>query len=332
MAGPYIRARRVSVTQEFEMKPGAKFLTREGEDIATVLDHLKVFSTAELSAIDGVTAGTAAAGKAVVLNSAKHIDEVNTAKLSLGATGAVTEVTATAAELNYLDRAGAVGLAEASKAVVLDAAKHLDEVNTAKLSLGATGAVTEVTATAAELNYLDRAGAVGLAEASKAVVLDANKHLDEVNTAKLSLGATGAAVEVTATAAELNTLAGSAAGIAAVLAGGLGGSVAQAKTANGVTEVVAAHGTKDRAVLVVAVVTETFADGDGAQPTFQIGEDGTAAKFFDTAAFTDAAAGTVLMTTGTNDATENLRVTAVAASGSTSTGALTVTMIAIPTT
>ncbi len=48
----------------------------------------------------GVTAGTLAASKALVVNSAKHIDEINVASLKLGATGATVAVTATAAELN----------------------------------------------------------------------------------------------------------------------------------------------------------------------------------------------------------------------------------------
>jgi len=60
----------------------------------------------------------------------------------------------------------------------------------------------DVTATAATLNV--NCGAVaGTATASKAVILDANKAVNEVNTAKLSIGATGSEVEVTATPAEL---------------------------------------------------------------------------------------------------------------------------------
>jgi len=52
----------------------------------------------------------------------------------------------------------------------------------------------------------------GTAAASQAVVLDANKHVDEVNTASLKLGASGSTVAVTSTAAELNTVDGKAAG------------------------------------------------------------------------------------------------------------------------
>jgi len=47
------------------------------------------------------------------------------------------------------------GTAAASKAVILDANKHIDVVETASLKLGASGSTTAVTATAAELNQLD---------------------------------------------------------------------------------------------------------------------------------------------------------------------------------
>ena len=65
---------------------------------------------AEADVLDAVTPGTAAASKAVVLNSDGHIDAVKTAALSLGASGAETLITATAAQLNSLGSAAA-GLA-----------------------------------------------------------------------------------------------------------------------------------------------------------------------------------------------------------------------------
>jgi len=70
--------------------------------VAQIYAKIKNISTTEAGVVDGVTAGTATASKAVVLNSAKHINELNTASLKLGATGATVAVTATAAELNKL--------------------------------------------------------------------------------------------------------------------------------------------------------------------------------------------------------------------------------------
>lgn len=236
----------------------------------------------------------------------------------------------TLAEVDVLD-AVTPGTLAASKAIVVNAAKHVDEISTASLKLGASGATVAVTATAAEINTLDRTGAAGVAEASKAVVLDANKHLDEVNTASLKLGATGATVAVTATAAQLNALASSSAGLAALLASGLGGSAAFVKTDAATTTLLAAHGTKDRACLVVVHVDETYDVGTGTLPTVKIGEDDTVEKCMAATVLDTEAAGTVLVFAFTNTATKKIIVTTTAAVGN-ATGGCTVTVLAIPTT
>lgn len=57
------------------------------------------FSTAELAALEGVTAGTVSASKAIIVGANKNIDTIAIADLKLGA-GAGTSVTATAAQLN----------------------------------------------------------------------------------------------------------------------------------------------------------------------------------------------------------------------------------------
>lgn len=171
----------------------------------------------------------------------------------------------------------------------------------------------------------------GTATASRAVVLDANKHVDEINTASLKLGATGATVAVTATAAQLNALAGASAGIAAVLAGGLGGSASFTKASAATTTLIAANATKDRAVLVVVVVDETYDIGTGTLPTVEIGEDDTIDKCMAHTVLDSEAAGTVLVFSFTNTATKKIIVTTTAAVGN-ATGGCTITAIAIPTT
>lgn len=78
------------------------------------------------------------------------------------------------------------------------------------LTNGLIIAGTTVTTTAAELNRL--AGVVaGAVSASKALVVDANKRLDELVLGTLKLGA-GAGTALTATANELNALDGAATG------------------------------------------------------------------------------------------------------------------------
>ena len=57
------------------------------------------FSTTELAALEGVTAGTVSASKAIIVGANKNVDVLAVSDLKLGA-GAGTSVTATAAQLN----------------------------------------------------------------------------------------------------------------------------------------------------------------------------------------------------------------------------------------
>jgi len=85
----------------------------------------------------------------------------------------------------------------------------------------------------------------------------------------------------------------------------------------------------DRVVQITVNVTEVFADGDGSQPTFEIGQTGTADKFAATSLFTGAAEGASFSFAGTLTANTALIVTAVAGTGTTETGAIRVTAVAI---
>lgn len=119
-------------------------------------DSLSVGGSAvNTTAVTGVTAGTATASKAVILDANKAVDVVRTASLRIGASGSETAVTASGAELNLIDGTVA-GTAVASKALALGADKNVDTIAVADggLKLGA-GAGTAVTATAAELNKMD---------------------------------------------------------------------------------------------------------------------------------------------------------------------------------
>ena len=88
----------------------------------TTLGAAAVTTTAgELNVLDAVTAGTAAASKAVVLDSNAAVNAVKTAALHIGASGSETAVTATGAELNYNDIA-TLGTVETSKVVTATAA------------------------------------------------------------------------------------------------------------------------------------------------------------------------------------------------------------------
>ena len=87
----------------------------------TTLGAAAVTTTAgEINVLDGVSAGTASASKAVVLDANAAVNAVKTAALHIGTSGSETAVTSTGAELNYVD-VTTLGTAEASKAVTTDA-------------------------------------------------------------------------------------------------------------------------------------------------------------------------------------------------------------------
>lgn len=83
-----------------------------------------------------------------------------------------------------------------------------------------------------------------------------------------------------------------------------------------------------RTVIIVVTVVTTFAAGDGAAPIFDIGETDTVEKF--KANLNSGTAGDVLTLAGTLSAGKALLITATAATGTTSTGAIDVTVIAAP--
>jgi hypothetical protein len=147
-----------------------------------------------------------------------------------------------------------------------------------------------------------------------------------VTTAKLgALAVTDAKIAAaTITAAKL---AGGA-GVAALLAAGLGASAAYTKTTNGVQTLLASDAAA-RVVLIMAQVTEAFADAGGTQTTFTIGEADTATKYAAAAIFTGATLGAVKFFAGTLTATKALIVTANDAAGA-GTGGISVTALVLP--
>jgi len=97
----------------------------------TVTDSMQVsgneLSLAELALLDGVTAGTATASKALVAGANKNLDTLAVADLKLGA-GAGTSVTATAAEINKLASSGSTVASGTQAANIADA--KVDYANT----------------------------------------------------------------------------------------------------------------------------------------------------------------------------------------------------------
>ena len=116
-------------------------------------------------------------------------------------------------------------------------------------------------------------------------------------------------------------------GLASLIGAGLGASKSYTSTATGADTLLAST-SNGRSVIIVVVIDATFANNTGTQPTFQIGQTGTAAKFADTTAFTGATAGTVKTFAGVLTGTDNLLVTGIPAVGN-GAGGLTVTVLAL---
>lgn len=95
------------------------------------------------------------------------------------------------------------------------------------------------------------------------------------------------------------------------------------KTSTGVvTHIASATGARN--VILFITVTEVFANGTGAQPTFEVGETDSDHKWCATSVFTDAAVGTTFVRQGTLTSEKALIITATAAT-SNATGAVDIT-------
>ena len=190
----------------------------------------------------------------------------------------------------------------------------------------AAGTVLVGTKTSGDVTALDTSaeGAIvigqGAGETCAAAVLTG-----DVTMTKAGLTAIGAG-KVT------SSMLANGAGVAALLTAGLGGSVSVTKTDAATTTIVAAHGTKNRACLVLVTVDETYDIGTtGTLPTVKIGEDDAIEKCMAGTVLDTKAAGTVLAFAFTNTATKKIIVTTTAAEGD-ATGGCSITVLAIPTT
>jgi hypothetical protein len=93
------------VWKSLELQPGCTVINRDGNDIAAQLDALDTIVAADLTKIDGITDGTAAANKAVVLGASKEIATITTATIT---TGNIATVNATDVDAGASGTAGTV--------------------------------------------------------------------------------------------------------------------------------------------------------------------------------------------------------------------------------
>lgn len=209
-------------------------------------------STTELNYLDDTVPGTAVASKVLALGATKNIDtllfniaavaadganqgdaaaitaDTNFVTASDGAKGVklpvavagrriwIKNTVENAALLVYPNTDAAINAIAANSAITLPAGAQAMFLARTATQWYASAVPDGITASAAELNLLDTSVA-GTAVASKAAVLGASKNLDILGlpVGGLKIGAAGAEVAITPTAAEINALAGVTAGTAA---------------------------------------------------------------------------------------------------------------------
>ena len=135
----------------------------------------------DLEKLDGITDGTAAANKAVVLDASKDITGIAalTASSFSGDGSGLTSVSSSPAGSDTQIQFNQNGSAAGDSGLTYDGSGSIDLVEADNTSIGLKLAGALVSTTAAELNFLDGATA-GTAVASKALVLGATKDLTGV--------------------------------------------------------------------------------------------------------------------------------------------------------
>lgn len=145
----------------------------------TLTELAASISQTELDYLDGATAGTVTASKALVADANKDLATLRHLTISGNfVSGATTLSETDLAKIDGITN----GTQAAGKAVVADANVNTGVSKVTELHIGASGAEVQVTSTPAELNLLDGAGTTN-PTASRAVILSATKRVISTATA-----------------------------------------------------------------------------------------------------------------------------------------------------
>lgn len=196
----------------------------------------------------------------------------------------------------------------------------------------ATGSILLGTANKAAALDVKADGKVLIGNGTTAAMMSLGTDVTMTNTGAVTIASNAVTTAKILNGAVTAAKLADGAGVAAVLASGLGGSDLIIKTDTATHTLVALNAAKARACLVVAVVTEAFATGDTSRTIITVGETDTPDKLWAATIFPNALAlGTVLVGAFTNTLGKAITATSTAAAG-TGTGAVSLTVIAIPTT
>jgi hypothetical protein len=198
------RIDKAAVWQIFELKAGSTFINRDGNDIAAQLDVLDTIDATDLTKLDGITNGTIAASKAVVVDSNKdastfrNLGVVNLDAGSSGAAGTVDVFPVTASRgklaISCTDQTG-----DTTVSLVAGAMGQATQVNLSDPGVAASYFVqTTAALTLAEADVL-KSVTPGTVAVSKAVVVDGSKDISafrNLGAVNIDAGSSGAAGSV----------------------------------------------------------------------------------------------------------------------------------------
>src|SRR3990167_3231983 len=214
------------IYKSLRMKKDAVITSENADGTTTDISVAELVSLNDLGAtdlqkIDGITNGTAAAGKALVADS--NLDVTGVRNFTVTGSFIIGSASMAEADLELIDGI-TNGTQAAGKAVVADSNVNIGIAKVTELHIGATGSETQVTATAAELNYNDIT-TLGASQASKVLTTDAAESLLWTTTDATASETVTLDVEDTRTGAGATGWA---------IKGGLSANVALGSYANGV--------------------------------------------------------------------------------------------------
>jgi hypothetical protein len=134
------------IRRKLKFNKGATMVVTSNAGVESTIDMAEIaaidsIGAADLAKIDGITNGTQAAGKAVVADANVNTGVSKVTQLHIGTSGSETQVTSTAAELNYNDIT-TLGTLAASKAWTSDASLDTVMPTGGLLTVQSGGAVT----------------------------------------------------------------------------------------------------------------------------------------------------------------------------------------------
>ena len=155
-------------------------LVQEGEikiQNESAVEHAKLTQAGVVSGSGEAAFGSIKLGGTAVTATAAELNYLDNSDLTAADITKLAALTATAAEINYLDNDDLTAADITKLAALTATAAEINYLDNDDLTAADITKLAALTATAAEINYLDLTNAIGTVGASEAVVTDANKDV-----------------------------------------------------------------------------------------------------------------------------------------------------------